>query len=525
MNTKTINLCSLLFMPILALAMMTQSAYAVTVENKASQFDDILDESSSSTKLDDKGGNSEMAEMIRRQRAALDTADKTANAKNTAAAMAKNSQNLCDGGLRACMTDKCGKDFAKCAGDGDTDLGIKFDACRTKTKCSGEEYRLFTTEIKADIAINAQMALYNKTIECGNSYNKCMADECGGDKYTKCLNNAAATRATEKCKKVADDCRQSDTGLANRFGELIGYLRQDAEVTIKADEERLYEMRDKMRSTCDKLGAMFDERTFDCVYTVNFFAGDDQITPMASKKLYAGSTFDCNQDWFGVDVTTFKENAYRFTRSETAATSAFMGAGLGVAAGSITSGAIGRAIDTKKAKDALDDAKKEAGEDDDNKKSSSSTDKASDIGVEMGKIKCSDISNRNNCKKRDDCDWKGTKCIDKTSNSSSNSSQSSNKDNLPCADHNHTGCTRNNDRCEWKDKKCVDKPTTTAPGTQGGATETKQESLFKTDLTYDASGCSTLYSQRDCLTQPMSCTWNIKKQKCEKQNSGNKLTL
>ncbi len=329
-------------------------ASRVSVENKASQFDDVLGDASTSNKSTG-GGNDDMAEMIRRQRAALDTADKTANAKNTAAARAKNNQNLCDGGLRACMTDKCGKDFSKCAGDGDTDLGIKLDACRTKTECTGKEYSLFSTEIKADIAHSAQMALYNKTIECGNNYNKCMADECGGDKYTKCLNNTAATAATNKCKKIADDCRQSDTGLASRFGDLIGHLRQDAEVTIKSDTERLYALRDKMASTCEHLGAMFDERTFDCVYTVNFFAGDDQMTPMASRKMYAGATFDCSPEWFGVDVTTFKENAYRFTRSETSATSAFMGAGVGVAVGSVTSGAIGRAIDTKKAKDAMED--------------------------------------------------------------------------------------------------------------------------------------------------------------------------
>ncbi|MDR2268686.1 MAG: hypothetical protein LBD94_00705, partial [Rickettsiales bacterium] len=44
-----------------------------------------------------------------------------------------------------------------------------------------------------------------------------------------------------------------------------------------------------------------------------------------------------------------KENAYRLTRSQTAASSAMLGAGAGVAAGAISSGAIGRAIDTAKA--------------------------------------------------------------------------------------------------------------------------------------------------------------------------------
>ena len=103
------------------------------------------------------------------------------------------------------------------------------------------------------------------------------------------------------------------------------------------------------------LGAMFDERTLDCVYTVNFYAGNSS-SPYASKKAYAGSDFDCNPNWFGIDVTTFMENAYRLTRSETSATSSVLGSGLGLGIGAITSGAISRAIETQKAEKALEEA-------------------------------------------------------------------------------------------------------------------------------------------------------------------------
>jgi hypothetical protein len=112
--------------------------------------------------------------------------------------------------------------------------------------------------------------------------------------------------------------------------------------------ERLYALRDKMRDTCTGLGAVFDERTLSCVFTVNFHAGEDDSI-FASKKAYAGSTFDCNQNWFGVDVTTFMENAFRLTRSQTSASSAMLGSGLGMAAGALTSGAIDRAVDRAKA--------------------------------------------------------------------------------------------------------------------------------------------------------------------------------
>nr|MBQ0091434.1 hypothetical protein [Candidatus Enterousia merdequi] len=74
-------------------------------------------------------------------------------------------------------------------------------------------------------------------------------------------------------------------------------------------------------------------------------------------KRYAGDTFVCMQEWFGVNVTTFKENAYRETRAQTAASSAMLGSGLGTALGTITSGAMGRALDTQKAKKEMDAAK------------------------------------------------------------------------------------------------------------------------------------------------------------------------
>ena len=142
--------------------------------------------------------------------------------------------------------------------------------------------------------------------------------------------------------------------------QAFGALRENAEIMVQRDEARLYELRDLMAETCNRLGAAFDERTLDCVYTVNFYAGDDN-TLFASKKRYAGSTFDCTPNWFGIDVTTFMENAMRLTREQTAASSAMLGAGVGTAVGTITSGALDRAIDRGKAENALKDAEKDAG--------------------------------------------------------------------------------------------------------------------------------------------------------------------
>lgn len=329
-------------------------AEPLIIENKSSQFDEILDETTSSGT---SSSDNEMAELIRKQRAAYDAQDAASTASQSMQTALATGQNACDVALRKCMQEKCGNDFSKCSGDTDTTWGNKIDSCRLNTECTGEEYSMFAAEIKADRDMAAQLSQYNEIIDCGNRYNDCIITQCGTT-FSKCLGKTAGDNAIKACETIANNCTQQDSGLAGRVMQVFGTLRQDAEVQVKADEERLYALRDQMRNQCQAMGAMFDDRSLDCVYTVEFYAGDDS-TLFASKKAYAGNSFSCTPNWFGIDVTTFMENAYRLTRSETSATSAFMGAGLGVAASSITSGAIDRAIDRSKAEKALKDAEKE----------------------------------------------------------------------------------------------------------------------------------------------------------------------
>lgn len=347
----------------------------VSAINKASQFDEILSSSSSSASKDN-----EVAERIKQQRAAAAARDAAEDLAAKAAAATKGGRNACDFGLRECMIKTCGKDFTKCATDGDTDLGTKFNACRRDLNCTGEEFKLFTTEIKADRDMNVQLSSYNSVIDCGNEYNGCLLDECG-ETFDKCLGKAASDKAVNKCKDIATKCKEQDSGLASRFGTVMGKLREHAEVDVQKDEERMYKLRDLMRTACEKLGAAFDERSFDCVYSISFFAGKEQQIPMSSRKRYAGDTFTCNQEWFGIDVTTFKENAYRETRSQKAASSAMLGSGVGMTAGLISSGAMGRALDRQKAEKEAKAAKKEQDdvtkkEEDDKKKEEADKKKA-----------------------------------------------------------------------------------------------------------------------------------------------------
>ena len=357
----------------------------VVITDKSAQFASAVNSAGITTT--NNSSDTKLAEQIRRTRAALDAADATNTANAAATKSMARGQNACDATLRACMQNKCGNDFTKCSVDTDTTWGTKMDACRRDTECTGNEYKLFASEIKADRDLNALLASYNKILDCGNRYNKCIINQCGNT-YSKCLGKSAGDNAISNCASIANECKSADSGLASRTMSAFATLRQGAEVQIQSDEKRLYALRDQMATVCKRLGAMFDERSLDCVYTVNFWAGDGDV-PYASKKAYAGATFDCDQDWFGIDITTFKENAYRLTRSQKSATAAMLGAGVGVATGAITSGAIGRAIDTHKAKNALKDAEREQAEIND-KVASSKSETTSDTKSDATSDKKSD---------------------------------------------------------------------------------------------------------------------------------------
>ena len=318
----------------------------IIVDNKTSVFDDVMSEIGTS---DTDAAANARSEAIRRQRALLDGAS-----NQTIGPSVSITANACDAELRKCMMERCGNDFTKCANDSSAIWGQKIEGCHAKTKCTAHEFTLLAPEILADRDANVKMQHYDSVINCGNRYNDCIFTQCGTT-LNKCLAKKDGDNAISKCASIANECKSMDNGLASRAMSVFGDLRTIATARVKADEARLYELRDLMRAQCNRFGAMFDERTLDCVYTVNFFAGEDN-TLMASKKLYSGDSFQCNANWFGVDITTYIENAQRLTRSQKSASAAALGAGLGTAAGMWASGAPIRAIKTHNAEKAVKEA-------------------------------------------------------------------------------------------------------------------------------------------------------------------------
>jgi hypothetical protein len=318
---------------------------------------------------------------IREQREKLGLEFKKLNATISGAKIADIGQNTtlqCDNDLRKCMASECGgENFVKCFNYSDTDWGMKMDSCRRKTKCNGEEFAALSVEIKTDRDQNAQLAGFSEVVSCGKTYNDCIRTACGGDDYNrciargnpvtkcrdfansygKCLSKSGGDTAIARCADSYKKCQTADSGLQARAMDVFAWLRVGQEKNILKWEKELYDIRDQMGGMCKAQNGMLDQRSLQCVYTVELFADNDgKDTRFATKKLQGESTYSCNPDWFGIDITTFKENAYRLTRSQTGATSAMMGAGMGVGVGALTSGAIGRAMDVKKAADAAKDS-------------------------------------------------------------------------------------------------------------------------------------------------------------------------
>ena len=293
---------------------------------KTSKFSAALNGQSVET-----SGSSDLKNLIKKQRSADETSTTVSSAVARTRAATSSTRNSCDESLRTCMKDKCGDNFKNCALDTDLLWGEKIESCRIASKCTGAEYAAFAPEIKADRDSYQLLGNFVEVQTCGSEYNDCLVSGCG-TQLNGCLNKAAGDKVISDCSKIAEKCRTADSGLAARAMNVLGTLRQDAEKQVPIDEKELYTLRDKMETQCKSLGAMFDTRTMSCVFSVEFWlAGNGN--PYASKKLYAGKTFDCTQDWFGVDVTTYKEDAARLTREQKAATSALMGAGVGTVAG------------------------------------------------------------------------------------------------------------------------------------------------------------------------------------------------
>ena len=346
------------------------------IENKSDSFAEQFGFASGKS----FGNETPLQRSIREQKEKLGLAAKAdaqqQKIKNAQAKIGKDTAVECDESLRKCMAGKCGGvNFDKCFNDADTDWGMKMDSCRRNTKCTGREYAAISAEINEDRKQNYELAGFQEIIKCGKMYNACIRDMCGNDEYSRCVerNGSAASckdfaksyekcwpksggdKAVAACEKVYKKCQEFDSGLPGRAMEVFGGLRVELEKNISKWEQELYDLRDSMSNMC--MDGMFDQRSLHCVYTVELFADKGgESTLMASRKLHGDSTYTCNPDEFGIDITTFKENAYRLTRSQTAASNAALGAGVGVAAGALSSGAIGRALDVAKTAGAAKEA-------------------------------------------------------------------------------------------------------------------------------------------------------------------------
>jgi len=354
--------------PMAILEPLPMSVVEIEVSDRSGAFTWMFEDTAFGAATSDE---TPLQRMIREQRERLGMLATGVEAGEQRARLGTNTAIACDESLRVCMARTCGgDDFRNCFNDGDTEWGMKMNNCRRETECTAEEFTTFAQEIREDRIQNQRLDSFNKVIACGMEYNNCFRNACGGTAYTNCImrgghpmgcrqhaNNfepcwgrAAEMRATEQCRQVQQRCLEQDSGMERRMADIIGSMRVDLERNILNWERDLYALRDRIRDMCMATQGMFDERSFTCVYTAYIYANpnnhDGRPVRLGDRRLHAGEEFVCEPEWFSVDITTHMENAFRATRRETAATAAIMGAGMGMAAGAVASGAVGRAVET-----------------------------------------------------------------------------------------------------------------------------------------------------------------------------------
>ncbi|MCL2538515.1 MAG: OmpA family protein [Alphaproteobacteria bacterium] len=324
------------------------------LENRAAAFSAMMSDTNAATR---SGNDDAMARRIQEQRAAIAAGEASSAATANIAAMTGTGRgNACDNALRECMSAECGNDFTKCALDGDQVWGRKIDICARNANCSGRELTIFAAEIKSDRDMNALLGRFTEIKECGDNYRACIFRACGGRGLSRCLSKSGGDRAIADCEQVYRGCQSADNGLRARAMELFASVRVDAERDVARLEQRLYAIREQMQNECRAMRGTLDTRSLECVFSVEFMVGGS-TTPFASRNIGAGMTYQCSEDWFGVDVTTFREHAAAITREQAGRRAELVGAGLGMAAGALASGVVGRGLETNKARREVDRAK------------------------------------------------------------------------------------------------------------------------------------------------------------------------
>jgi hypothetical protein len=315
------------------------------------------------------GGNAEdssdsaIAKMMREhkkneaQRQQIETAQQRVNRAEAPASC--DPKDSCDSRMRACVKKKCGERFQDCYADNETVWNMKVEPCAEDAGCNAAERAAALRELTADRQAEMKYGSFFEMQDCAEKYNKCIVQTCGGSNWTNCLSRNDSAKAILGCQPVADECRNIDSGLAARADKMLSTLRVAKEEEVARNEKRLREVIDLMTKECEEQGGTIDTRSYTCTYSVKLWVAElNDKEPMAIMTLHAGSPFQCTEQFFQTDLTTFKEDAIRLTRAQEGMGNMLLGAGGGLLAGNIASGGMGRMITAAKTKAAAKKAEK-----------------------------------------------------------------------------------------------------------------------------------------------------------------------
>ncbi|MDR1697248.1 MAG: hypothetical protein LBR41_03475 [Rickettsiales bacterium] len=336
------------------------SAPTPSIPDRSSYFADIF----AAARPASAGGptsGAALRDSVRAQRAAADIAA-TGGAITSA-------RSTCDADLRGCMIGLCGDDtYSKCWTDNSIEWNRKMTSCRAKSKCTTAEFDIIAPEFILDRDQFSSDSSFTIRTTCNINHNNCILQNCGRE-LKDCQNEAGQNRALAACP-ISRECEMVDNGMVGRSRSLFAALRIDYNEEQFANRQRMRELVDIMRNECAAQKGSYDEEGMTCVYSVELAAnvyqnmvdrgrvdmGQANMVTLASRKLYAAAVYQCTEDWFGVDISTYMENAERRTANDRIAYNSALASGLAGAAGTVTNLASSGAYGQGSAWDAPDKA-------------------------------------------------------------------------------------------------------------------------------------------------------------------------
>lgn len=236
----------------------------------------------------------------------------------------------CDETWRQCLqgSDVCGTNYILCTTLSPIEFSNRISVCPKKIgDCTVSNATVKEVINNKDDYMKVSKA--DSILECGETMSNCIMDICGKG-FTKCAKSISVAKTN--CGYIADECSRVDPALWVRTATALNFAKGQMNAEITKIENRMAEIESELRAECSKNNFAFDSSKMQCIGVVDFNA---MGMVLQSKRMSAGSVGNCSDEFFGLDITTYRQNAANETIKQKTVSNTISGAMLGMGVGSL----------------------------------------------------------------------------------------------------------------------------------------------------------------------------------------------